>query len=133
MGPAERRRDHYDAARIYLTNRSFLTEDGTVPAQHARLRRSAARIGGGMHEDLDITNHGRKPVRFNLEIAIRSDFADIFEVKQQRIVRRGRISTEWSEAASGCARSIATSDFMRARARSTPRKCSSVPSTPTAG
>ena len=36
-----------------------------------------------MHEDLDITNHGRRPVRFNLEIAIRSDFADVFEVKAE--------------------------------------------------
>ena len=51
-----------------------------------------------MHEDLDITNHGRRPVRFNLEIAIRSDFADVFEVKPNRIVRRGRITTDWSDA-----------------------------------
>ena len=55
------------------------------------------KLGGGMHEDLDITNHGRRPVRFNLEIAIRSDFADVFEVKQNRIVRRGRITTDWSD------------------------------------
>jgi hypothetical protein len=32
-------------------------------------------------------------VRFNLEIAIRADFADIFEVKSDGIVRRGRITT----------------------------------------
>ena len=56
------------------------------------------RLGGGMHEDLDVTNHGRKHVRFNLEIAIRSDFADVFEVKSNRIVRRGRITTEWPDA-----------------------------------
>ena len=55
------------------------------------------KLGGGMHEDLDITNHGRRPVRFNLEIAIRSDFADVFEVKPNRIVRRGRIATDWSD------------------------------------
>jgi len=35
-------------------------------------------------------------VRFNLEIAIRADFADIFEVKGNHIVRRGRITTSWS-------------------------------------
>ena len=34
---------------------------------------------------------------FNLEIAIRADFADIFEVKGDDIVRRGRIVTSWSE------------------------------------
>ena len=55
------------------------------------------KLGGGMHEDLDITNHGRRPVSFNLEIAVRSDFADVFEVKQNRIVRRGRITTDWSD------------------------------------
>ena len=49
-----------------------------------------------MHEDIDITNNGLKPVRFNLEIAIRADFADIFEVKSDAIVRRGCITTSWS-------------------------------------
>ncbi len=32
-------------------------------------------VGDGVHEDLDIRNFGLKPVRFNLEIALRSDFA----------------------------------------------------------
>ena len=41
-------------------------------------------------------NYSMKPVRFNLEIAIRCDFADLFEVKAGNIVRRGRITTEWS-------------------------------------
>ena len=70
-----------------------------------------------MHEDLDITNHGRKPVRFNLEIAIRSDFADVFEVKsephraprphQHRVVGR---------AISGCSTAYRNQDFLRAAA-----------------
>jgi hypothetical protein len=41
--------------------------------------------------------NSRNPVRFNLEIAIRADFADIFEVKSNQIVRRGRITTSWSD------------------------------------
>jgi hypothetical protein len=49
-----------------------------------------------MHEDLDITNNGMKPVKFQLEIAIRCDFADLLEVKSGNIVRRGRITTDWS-------------------------------------
>jgi N-terminal domain of (some) glycogen debranching enzymes len=40
-------------------------------------------------------------VRFNLEIAIRADFADIFEVKGGHIVRRGHINTSWSDKRSG--------------------------------
>jgi N-terminal domain of (some) glycogen debranching enzymes len=51
-----------------------------------------------MHEDLDITNNSMKPIKFQLEIATRCDFADLFEVKSGNIVRRGRITTEWSQA-----------------------------------
>ena len=36
-------------------------------------------------------------MRFNLEVLIRSDFADLFEVKSGDIVRRGHITTEWSQ------------------------------------
>jgi glycogen debranching enzyme len=101
-----------DTARIHLTNRSFPTEDGMVPAQTLGFV-IGRRLTGGMHEDLDITNHGRKHIRFNLEIAIRSDFADVFEVKQQRIVRRGRISTEWSEAHQRLSTVYRNQDFVR--------------------
>ncbi|WP_309588945.1 glycogen debranching N-terminal domain-containing protein [Paraburkholderia phenoliruptrix] len=52
---------------------------------------------GGLHEDLDLTNYGRSTVRINLEIAPRSDFADIFEVKSGTMIRRGRIATDWSQ------------------------------------
>jgi hypothetical protein len=53
-------------------------------------------FGGGMHEDIDVTNYGPSVVRFNLEVAMRCDFADIFEVKSKRIVRRGKITLQWS-------------------------------------
>ena len=66
-------------------------------AGHAPVRIEA--ISGGMHEDLDITNNSMKPVRFQLEIVLRCDFADIFEVKSGSILRRGRITTEWSAEA----------------------------------
>src|SRR6185437_10197353 len=84
-----------DTSRIYLTNQSFPTEDGAIPARSLGFV-IGRRLHGGMHEDLDIVNHGRRHIRFNLEIAIRSDFADVFEVKSNRIVRRGRITTDWS-------------------------------------
>ena len=71
-------------------------------------------IGGGLHEDLDLTNHGPRPVRFNLEIAMRSDFADIFEVKANRIVRRGRIATDWSDAHHRLSTTYRNRDFVRA-------------------
>ncbi len=103
---------HY-AARIFLTNRQFVTEDGLVAPRTLSL--SVARsIGDGLHEDLDLTNHGMTPVRFNLEVAIRSDFADIFEVKTNRIVRRGRITTEWSQESEALVTTYHNRGFSRA-------------------
>ena len=84
------------AARIFQTNRDFVSEDGPIAARTLGLM-IGRHIDGGLHEDIDVTNNSQKPVRFNLEIAIRADFADIFEVKGDDIVRRGRIITSWSE------------------------------------
>jgi glycogen debranching enzyme len=99
-------------ARIHLTNRSIPTEDGTIPPRSLGLV-IGRRLGGGMHEDLDITNHGRKHVRFNLEIGVRSDFADVFEVKQNQIVRRGRITTDWSTEHQRLSTIYRNQDFLR--------------------
>ena len=82
----------YYANRIFLTNPTIHTEIGEVPEHTLGLSISRS-IGGGIHEDLDLVNHGMGKVQFNLEIAVRSDFADIFEVKSGSIVRRGRITT----------------------------------------
>ena len=103
----------YYASRIYLTNRSFLTGDGPVPPRTLGLTLSRS-TGGGMHEDLDVINHGMKPVTFQLEIALRCDFADVFEVKAGHIVRRGRITTEWSEAYQHLRTTYCNRDFTRA-------------------
>ena len=102
----------YYLARIYLTNRTIPTEAGDIPARTLSTV-IGRRLGGGMHEDLDITNHGPKPVRFNLEIVIRSDFADVFEVKSDNIVRRGRITSEWSESDQRLVNTYGNRDFHR--------------------
>lgn len=83
-------------ARIFQTNRAFASEQGLIAARTLGLM-IGRHVDGGLHEDLEITNNCQSPVRFNLEIAIRADFADIFEVKNGAIVRRGRITTSWSE------------------------------------
>lgn len=83
----------YYGARIYLTSRPFSTMDGDVPADTLALVISRA-ASDGIHEDLDLSNHGLTPVCLNLEVVLRSDFADLFEVKSHHFVRRGRIETE---------------------------------------
>src|SRR4030081_2359312 len=73
----------YYAARIELTNPALATDIGAVAAQQVGLtiRRT---VTEGIHEDLDIVSYAEIPVHFQLEIAIRSDFADIFEVRQHQ-------------------------------------------------
>ncbi len=102
----------YFAARIFLTNPTLLTEAGEVAAGSLSLSIGRC-MGGGLHEDLDLTNHGKNPVLFNLELAVRSDFADLFEVKTGKIVRRGRITTEWSQARRRLVTAYSNKDFQR--------------------
>jgi glycogen debranching enzyme len=103
----------YYASRIFLTNRSFLTQDGAIPPRTLGLTLGRC-IDGGLHEDLDIVNHAMKPVIFQLEIALRCDFADLFEVKAKRIVRRGRITTEWTASRQQLRTTYRNGDFTRA-------------------
>lgn len=102
----------YDSARIHLINQDFLTEDGPIARQTLALALSRV-IDGGLHEDLDITNHSQKPVRFNLEVSLRSDFADVFDVKSKRSIRRGRIAAEWSESRQSLKTTYRNRDFLR--------------------
>ena len=73
----------YFAAQVVLTNPTVITEAGEIEKRTMLLQLGRSIGEGGIHEDIDITNNGRRPVRFNLEIAIRSDFADILEVQQR--------------------------------------------------
>ncbi len=102
----------YYTSEVHLTNRAITTEDGTIPPHTLGLVISRS-IEGGMHEDIDITNNGAKHVRFQLEIAMRSDFADIFEVKSGNIVRRGRITTEWLVSKQQLKTTYHNADFVR--------------------
>jgi N-terminal domain of (some) glycogen debranching enzymes len=54
-------------------------------------------VSGGIHEDFDIHNYSMRRVRFSLELSLRTDFADIFEVKSKRLVRKGNVTTEWRQ------------------------------------
>jgi len=67
-----------------------------------------------MHEDLDVTNNSMRRAEFQLEIALRCDFADIFEVKSNNIVRRGHIAITWSQTRQRLRTSYRNGDFVRA-------------------
>ncbi|OJU25014.1 MAG: amylo-alpha-1,6-glucosidase [Nitrobacter sp. 62-13] len=102
---------HY-ASRIFLTNPAIATEQGSIPPHTLQLTVSRS-IDGGLHEDIDLVNHGMVPVRFELEIMVRSDFADLFDVKSASVVRRGRITTQWCDDAPSLRTVYRNKDFCR--------------------
>lgn len=102
---------HY-ASRVFLTNPAIITEQGTIAPHTLQLCISRS-IDGGMHEDIQLVNHGMQAARFNLEIMIRSDFADLFEVKSGKIVRRGRVTTQWSSETTSLRSVYRNKDFCR--------------------
>ncbi|HWF00499.1 MAG TPA: glycogen debranching N-terminal domain-containing protein [Caulobacteraceae bacterium] len=103
----------YYASRIFLTNKTINTADGVIAAGTLALTISRCLSGGGVHEDLDLVNNSQEAVVFNLEIVVRSDFADLFEVKSGKIIRRGRIETIWNPEARTLQTSYRNKDFKR--------------------
>ena len=87
---------NYHSALYQFTNPQLHMINGELPS--GRLIVSIRRdIVGGMHEDIDITNHHSEQVAFQLMLAIRSDFADIFEVKAKQVLTRGETETTWKD------------------------------------
>ena len=102
----------YYSSRVYLTNPAIETEAGTIAPGTLALTLNRI-VSHGIHEDIDIVNHGLTPVKFNLEIALRSDFADIYEVKAHHFVRRGNIVTTANEAEQEFTTTYSNGDFHR--------------------
>ena len=84
----------YYAARAYLTNPRIITEYNEIEPATLSLILDRA-VGDGIHEDFEIHNFSMRRVRFCLELSLRTDFADVFEVKSKRLVRKGNVTTEW--------------------------------------
>ncbi|MHC5610079.1 MAG: amylo-alpha-1,6-glucosidase [Nostoc sp.] len=84
---------HHNALSQF-TNPQLPIINGSLPAGSllVTVRRD---IVEGMHEDIDIINYHSEAVKFQLMLAVRSDFADIFEVKSQQILTRGETQTKW--------------------------------------
>src|SRR5215470_11733127 len=103
----------YYMARVHLMNRAFKTEDDDIGQGTLALTITRS-VAEGIHEDLELDNHGLKAVRFNLEIEVRSDFADLFEVKAHEFVRRGRIVTHWDDGTAELRAAYSNRDFEQA-------------------
>jgi glycogen debranching enzyme len=102
----------YHSARFHLINQSFKTETGKVSENTIALTMDRA-VDEGILEKFTVVNYGLEPVKFNLEISIRCDFADIFEVRGNSFYRRGRIVTEWNAEKQCLSMDYSNEDFQR--------------------
>ncbi len=82
------------SARFEYSNEPFIDDVGPIDRQTIGIRVDRT-VDEGIHEDLDIVNYMSRAVRLTIEIAIDSDFADIFDVRKDAFVRRGQINSRW--------------------------------------
>jgi glycogen debranching enzyme len=77
----------------YFTTRFFLVpETGTVyvDAKQSVIRQRT--VCGGLHEQLRVLNHDEKPVNLTIRVEAASDFADLFEIKDD-LAKKGKYYT----------------------------------------
>ncbi|QBD78322.1 amylo-alpha-1,6-glucosidase [Ktedonosporobacter rubrisoli] len=84
------------ASRFHLTNPDLNTEGGKLGEHTVGLTVNRT-VSDGIHEEFEVVNYSGEKVVFVLELSIRSDFADIFEVKQHNIIQRGKQQTQWND------------------------------------
>ena len=114
------------SSRFEYTNDRLLDDVGPVPRQSLALRLDRT-VAEAVHEDYDLVNYARRPVRLTIEIAIHSDFADIFDVKRGELLRRGELNTRWFRSRGELRTTYVNGDFKRhltvavERASSTPQ------------
>jgi len=101
------------ASRMHLTNPKIMTEGGELLAHTLGLTLNRT-VSEGVHEEFEVVNYSGGKVLFVLELAMRSDFADIFEVKTNNIVQRGQQETQWDVKAKLLRTTYDHKDFHRA-------------------
>jgi len=81
-----------------ITGVSTDLSDAVLPERAIGLRLDRS-ILEGVHEDYDLVSFTQRPVRLVLEVQLESDFADIFDVRSHRLIRRGDLQTIWRPSA----------------------------------
>lgn len=83
---------HY-SAQAFFVNPAFDSPHGMIRRGTVALILERA-IRGGIHEDLEIRNHGSRPATFPLVLEVGCDFADLFEIRRIGPQRARAIRTE---------------------------------------
>lgn len=86
---------HHSALYVY-TNSELETLKGKLP-KNCLVVSQQRDLVNCMREDIDITNWHQEQAMFQMMLSIRSDFADIFQVKSKQLLTRGHIETTWQD------------------------------------
>lgn len=82
----------------YYESRSFLVPGAATHYIDAKLSIIRQRsVGGSFFEDLTVMNHDEVPVELCIRIEAAADFADLFEVKDEILTKKGESFTEVDE------------------------------------
>ncbi len=100
------------SSRFEFTNDALVDATGPIARQSLGLRLDRT-VADGVHEDYDLVNYASRPVRLTIEVAILSDFADIFDVKKGQLVRRGELNTRWFRSRRELRTTYVNRDFKR--------------------
>ena len=100
------------SSRFEFTNDATVDSFGVIDRQSLALRIDRT-VADAVHEDIDIANYASRPVRLTIEIAVLSDFADIFDVKRDEIVRRGELNSRWFRSRGELRSTYVNRDFRR--------------------
>ena len=100
------------SSRFEFTNDTTVDSFGVIDRQSLALRIDRT-VADSVHEDIDLANYASRPVRLTIEIAVLSDFADIFDVKRSEIVRRGELNSRWFRSRGELRATYVNRDFRR--------------------
>ena len=106
---------NYYSARLYLTNPELpetFGESGVVAAGILALKITRS-VEEGIHEALEVTNHGQDAVEVMLELELGSDFAGLFEVKAGRPRERQKLVTAWNGKRDELVTTYRNGDYLR--------------------
>ncbi|GIV96764.1 MAG: hypothetical protein KatS3mg057_1421 [Herpetosiphonaceae bacterium] len=89
----------YYSSLAHFTNPLLIRDNGNLPPNQVRLRVARQLERGRVFEDIRVTNYALEPISLALVVEIKSDFADIFEVRGIEVPVRGTIETVWDPEA----------------------------------
>jgi glycogen debranching enzyme len=100
------------SSRFEFTNDATVDAEGPIDRNSLALRIDRT-VAEAVHEDIDLVNYARRTVRLTIEVAVLSDFADIFDVKRDQIIRRGEVNSRWFRSRGELRTTYVNRDFRR--------------------